>query len=82
MIYLADNSDDAMKDDRTLIRVLQDLPPTQPYCVQSFEFTYDDDYVNVYYFPPKGNLDGKVSRIGVWNPRTCPWPEFCYPPGT
>ena len=80
MIYVADDSADPKKDDRTLIRVLKDIPPTQPYCLQTFEGEFSDDFVNVYKWPKNG-LDGKVSRVAVWSPRSCPWPEFCNPVG-
>ena len=69
-----------LQDDRTLIRVLQDIPPLNPYCVQTFEREMSDPYVNVFHWHKNG-LDGKVSRIAVWNPKTCPWPEFCNPIG-
>ena len=74
LIYLANHPTDSQKDDRTLISILKDLPPTKPYCVKTFDYEYSDEYVKVNHWPVASffgttGLDGKVSRIGVWNPK-------------
>merc|ERR1719400_931977 len=83
-IFLADHPTESWKDDRTLIRILKDLPANKPYCVDGFEFGYADEWVNLYHWHKNG-LDGKVSRVGVWNPKATPAPKYahpyCYPPG-
>ncbi|SEW51466.1 hypothetical protein [Chitinophaga arvensicola] len=61
VITLFDSPDGSMSDDFTIINVKRISPE---YTVNTFERSYEDEYVVVSYIRNNG-LDGKVSRIKI-----------------
>ncbi|WP_212005412.1 hypothetical protein [Chitinophaga sp. HK235] len=60
-IKMYDSADGSTADDFCIIMVKRANPE---YVVQSFERTYEDEYVTVVHIPNNG-LDGQISRIRI-----------------
>ncbi len=65
VIYVCDDPDNCWKDDYAIINVKRKL--TRHYCVKTFERSYQDSYVKVYYRRVNG-LNGRVSRVAACSP--------------
>ena len=61
-LTVCDHPKKCSKDDYAVITFIRDLPKGWAYCVSTFERTYADPLVSVYY-RRKNGLDGKVSRV-------------------